>query len=70
MRTSGFRSSGIAITTRRSLETGSTRTSNERFYFCRFTQLTVLRLLTTSAIMGADVRTMIGAWKVWESDLI
>lgn len=36
------------------------------FLFCRFTQLTVLRLLTTPAILGADVRTMKGAWEVWD----
>ena len=38
-------------------------TSN-RFLFCRFTQLTVLRLLTTTAIMGDDVRTMTDAWEI------
>ena len=36
------------------------------FLFCRFTQLTVLRLLTTAAVMGHDVRTMEGAWKIWD----
>ena len=36
------------------------------FLFCRFTQITVLRLLTTAALMGADVRTMKGAWGIWD----
>ncbi len=36
------------------------------FLFCRFTQLTVLRLLTTVAVMGHDVRTMEGAWNIWD----
>ena len=34
--------------------------------FCRFTQLTVLRLLTTAAVMGGDVRTMKRAWAIWD----
>jgi uncharacterized protein len=37
-----------------------------RFLFCRFTQLTVLRLLTTADLMGADVRTRKGAWEIWD----
>jgi len=40
--------------------------AGERFLFCRFTQLTVLRLLTTPAVMGSDVRTMKGAWDIWD----
>ena len=38
----------------------------EQFFFCRFTQLTVLRLLTTEAIMGKDVKTMSEAWSLWD----
>jgi toxin-antitoxin system PIN domain toxin len=38
----------------------------EQFFFCRFTQLTVLRLLTTEAIMGKDARTMFEAWGLWD----
>ena len=37
-----------------------------RLLFCRFTQLTVLRLLTTTAVMGGDVQTMRGAWAIWD----
>jgi uncharacterized protein len=40
--------------------------SEEQFYFCRITQLTVLRLLTTSAIMGDDVKRMSEAWALWD----
>ncbi|MBS1853286.1 MAG: PIN domain-containing protein [Acidobacteria bacterium] len=38
----------------------------EQFFFCRFTQLTVLRLLTTEKLMGSDVRTMSEAWALWD----
>ena len=38
----------------------------EQFFFCRFTQLTVLRLLTTETIMGKDVRNMSQAWDLWD----
>jgi toxin-antitoxin system PIN domain toxin len=37
----------------------------EQFFFCRFTQLTLLRLLTTKIIMGPDAKTMAEAWTVW-----
>src|SRR5215475_3851175 len=40
--------------------------SEEKFLFCRVTQLTVLRLLTTAAIMGTDVRGMREAWSLWD----
>ncbi len=36
------------------------------FFFCRFTQLGLLRLLATSAVMGKDVRTIGEAWKVYD----
>lgn len=41
-------------------------TKEELFFFCRFTQLTVLRLLTTDQIMGTDTKTMSEAWSVWD----
>jgi toxin-antitoxin system PIN domain toxin len=37
-----------------------------QFFFCRFTQLTVLRLLTTEKIMGKDTKTMSEAWSLWD----
>jgi len=40
--------------------------SEEQFFFCRFTQLTVLRVLTTERIMGADAKTMAEAWGLWD----
>ncbi len=40
--------------------------SDEHFYFCRFTQLTILRLLTTEKIMGKDTKTMSEAWRIWD----
>jgi toxin-antitoxin system PIN domain toxin len=42
------------------------RREDDRFFFCRFTQLGLLRLLATSAVMGQDVRTIGGAWKVYD----
>ncbi len=38
----------------------------EQFFFCRFTQLTVLRLLTNEKVMGSDAKTMLQAWTVWD----
>jgi len=38
----------------------------EQFFFCRFTQVTILRLLTTERIMGKDTKTMAEAWGVWD----
>ncbi len=43
------------------------RSAEEQFFFCRFTQLTVLRLLTTETIMGKDVRNMSQAWDLWDA---
>ncbi|SRR6266496_6812833 len=38
----------------------------EQFFFCRFIQVTVLRLLTTDQIMGKDTKTMAEAWSLWD----
>jgi hypothetical protein len=40
--------------------------AEERFLFCRITQMTVLRLLTTQAVMGTDVKKMPEAWGLWD----
>jgi len=42
------------------------RSSEEKFLFCRITQITVLRLLTTAAVMGNDVKKMHEAWELWD----
>jgi hypothetical protein len=42
------------------------RQRDSRFLFFRFTQIGLLRLLTTSAVMGEDVRTIGEAWKVYD----
>jgi toxin-antitoxin system PIN domain toxin len=39
---------------------------DEQFLFCRFTQLAFLRLLTTEAVMGRDVRSMTAAWELYD----
>jgi uncharacterized protein len=40
--------------------------AEEKFFYCRITQITVLRLLTTASVMGKDVRKMAGAWELWD----
>jgi len=40
--------------------------SEEQFFFCRFTQITVLRLLTTDQVMGKETKTMAEAWSLWD----
>ena len=42
------------------------RQDDGRFFFCRFTQVGLLRLLATSAVMGKDVRTIGEGWKVYD----
>lgn len=42
------------------------RCSDEKFFFCRITQITLLRLLTTPIVMGNDVKTMFEAWALWD----
>ena len=42
------------------------KAESEQFFFCRFTQLTVLRLLTTEKILGKDTKTMSEAWGLWD----
>ena len=42
------------------------RREHDTFLFCRFTQIGLLRLLATSAIMGKDVRTIGEAWAVYD----
>src|SRR5215467_8745587 len=34
--------------------------------FCRVTQLSLLRLLTTAAVMGAEVLNQVQAWQVYD----
>ena len=36
------------------------------FFFCRLTQLGLMRLLATSAVMGDEVQTIGQAWKVYD----
>lgn len=36
-------------------------------YFCRFTQLGLLRLLSNESAMGADVLTQLQAWKAFDA---
>jgi uncharacterized protein len=38
----------------------------EQLLFCRFTQLGLLRLLTTEAVMGAETLTQRQAWHIYD----
>jgi len=40
--------------------------AEQQFLFCRFTQLGVLRLLTTAQVMGKDTKNMSEAWTLWD----
>jgi len=40
--------------------------SDEQLFFCRFTQFSVLRLLTTEKVMGTDTQSVLQAWNVWD----
>ena len=42
------------------------RSADGQCLFCRFTQITVLRLLTTEEIMGKDTRNMAESWGLWD----
>jgi toxin-antitoxin system PIN domain toxin len=42
------------------------RVSDQQFLFCRITQITVLRLLTTEKIMRKDAKSMSEAWNLWD----
>ena len=39
---------------------------DDGFFFCRITQIGLLRLLTTEGIMGDEVLTIGAAWKVYD----
>ena len=63
----------IALTTQRHVHhVGATKwfdsiTGSMRFYFCRFTQLGLLRLLTSEAVMGPDeVLSQAEAWAIYD----
>ena len=42
------------------------RSVDEQFFFYRFTQITVLRPVTTKEIMGKDTKNMSEAWNLWD----
>ena len=42
------------------------RSADEQFFFCRFTQITVLRLVTPNEIMDKDTKNMSEAWNLWD----
>jgi toxin-antitoxin system PIN domain toxin len=46
-----------------------TRLDEEAVYFCRFTQLGLLRLLTHPTVMGTEVRSQSEAWRIYDAFL-
>jgi len=48
---------------------GESLDGNSLVYFCRFTQLGLLRLLTNQSVMGDDVLTQFQAWKAFDAFL-
>jgi hypothetical protein len=44
----------------------SDESGSAHFFFCRFTQLGLLRLLTSEAVMGTDVMNQVQAWDVYD----
>jgi len=46
-----------------------TKLTDGPVYFCRFTQLSFLRLLTHPSVMGEDVRSQKESWLVYDSFL-
>lgn len=40
--------------------------TDDRVCFCRFTQISLLRLLTTEAVMADEVMTQVDAWEAYE----
>ena len=42
------------------------QSAKEQFFFCRFTQITVLRLVATKEIMNKDAKNMSEAWTLWD----
>jgi toxin-antitoxin system PIN domain toxin len=43
---------------------------DDTVYFCRFTQLGLLRLQTTSGVMGPDCLTVQEAWRIYDNWLL
>jgi len=42
------------------------QSAEEQFFFCSFTQITVLGLVTTREIMNKDTKNMSEAWNLWD----
>ena len=45
---------------------GESLDPESRFYFCRVSQLSLLRLLTNESVMGIDVATQEEAWRIYD----
>lgn len=51
---------------RKAIAWGESLAPESRFYFCRITQLSLLRLLTNESVMGVDVVTQAEAWRIYD----
>jgi toxin-antitoxin system PIN domain toxin len=48
------------------IEWGESLDPASRFYFCRMSQLSLLRLLTNASAMGEDVVSQAEAWRIYD----
>jgi uncharacterized protein len=48
------------------IEWGESLDPESRFYFCRLSQLSLLRLLTNPSAMGEDVVSQAEAWRIYD----
>jgi uncharacterized protein len=51
---------------RAAISWGESLDSESQFYFCRVSQLSLLRLLTNESVMGIDVVTQTEAWRIYD----
>lgn len=55
---------GVHSHHRTAIAWGESLDPESQFYFCRVSQLSLLRLLTNESVMGADVATQSEAWHI------
>ena len=63
---SGWRSSRVGIYIPREPKSWFEQAGQQQSLFGRFTQITVLRLLTSEQITGVDTKSMAEAWSLWD----
>jgi toxin-antitoxin system PIN domain toxin len=58
---------GIHPHHRTAIEWGESLDPESRFYFCRVSQLSLLRLLTNESVMAIDIATQAEAWRIYDA---